>query len=218
MVGCLINKAGSTSFTHTFLKLAGLLGKRSIPKQKLWKLASKICPQNETSLKYYLKKYFKFVFVREPMERLASCYLDKFVKNTKNGPLLKYRQKVQQMAKLLNKTVEEGKLLNKTIEERNLVTFQEFLEVEVLAETIFRSTLSFARHWKPYHQLCAPCEVNYDFIGHLDPSQNDIQVNCDSEIGKNTIKSNMLKLQSVTKIHIYLFLKYVFFAYISGTN
>ena len=196
MVGCLINKAGSTSFTNIFLKLAGLLGNRSIPKQKkLWKLASKIRPLNETSLKYYLKKYFKFVFVREPMERLASCYLDKFVKNTKNGPLLKYRQKVKQMAKLLNKTVEEGKLLNKTVEERNLVTFQEFLEVEVLAETIFRSTLSFARHWKPYHQLCAPCEVNYDFIGHLDPSQNDIQVNCDSEIGKNTIKSNMLKLR-----------------------
>ena len=49
------------------------------------------------------------------------------------------------------------------------VTFSEF--VEHIIDPRRRRPLD--RHWRPYHQLCQPCHVRYDFIGHYETLVSD---------------------------------------------
>ena len=48
-------------------------------------------------------------------------------------------------------------------------TFNEF--VTFLIDS--RTKLPFDRHWMPYHELCKPCQVHYDFIGHFETLNQD---------------------------------------------
>ena len=109
--------------------------------------------------------FYKFIFVREPMARLASCYNDKFVTNNEEK-LVDYRKEIKKMAHKINNVI--GGNVSEP------VTFQEFLQVVVLRQKT--SALTFSRHWAPYYKLCSPCFVNYDFIGKLDTNSDDIQV------------------------------------------
>ena len=44
------------------------------------------------------------------------------------------------------------------------VTFKEFVQYIIDPRT--RRPLD--RHWQPFHQLCQPCRIHYDFIGHYE--------------------------------------------------
>jgi len=44
------------------------------------------------------------------------------------------------------------------------VTFREFVRHIIDS----RTRQPFDRHWRPIHQLCQPCRVRYDFIGHYE--------------------------------------------------
>ena len=50
------------------------------------------------------------------------------------------------------------------------VTFKEFVQLILDPPT----KQPFNEHWKPYHEQCLPCEVRYDFIGHFETLQQDI--------------------------------------------
>ena len=49
------------------------------------------------------------------------------------------------------------------------VTFREFVQHIIDRRT--RQPLD--RHWRPVHQLCHPCRVRYDFIGHYETLTED---------------------------------------------
>ena len=49
-------------------------------------------------------------------------------------------------------------------------TFSEFVEYLIDARTKRPFT---NRHWKPFHELCKPCQVRYNFIGHLETIRQD---------------------------------------------
>jgi len=48
-------------------------------------------------------------------------------------------------------------------------TFSEF--VTYLTDP--RTSRPFNRHWMPFHEMCRPCQVRYDFIGHLETLSQD---------------------------------------------
>ncbi len=129
-------------------------------------LFSAVEPGNVTHLKQLLtNSKYKFIFVREPMERLASCYLDKFVHN--EAPILiNYRRRV--------KTFINRQILNKTTTTPDeSVSFEEFLQYILKRPD---SAENFASHWIPYYKVCFPRQINYNFIGKLDSSMTDLQV------------------------------------------
>ena len=101
---------------------------------------------------YRLQTYFKFVFVREPMIRLLSAYRDKFHPNGSSTSL--HGSIGKQIVKRYRRNAGD----NITGHD---VTWQEFLQ--------YVSNLQgshFDEHWAPYDDLCQPCVVDYDFIGH----------------------------------------------------
>ncbi|NXP49262.1 CHSTE sulfotransferase, partial [Heliornis fulica] len=98
-------------------------------------------------ISYRLKNYFKFIFVRNPMERLLSAYRNKF------GEIKEYQQKYG--VEIVRRYRKNGG--NSAGDD---VTFSEFLRY-LLDEEVERMN----EHWMPIYNLCQPCAVRYDFIG-----------------------------------------------------
>ncbi|XP_044309754.1 carbohydrate sulfotransferase 14 isoform X2 [Varanus komodoensis] len=92
-------------------------------------------------IRYRLKHYFKFIFVRDPMERLLSAYRNKF------GEIKEYQLKYGvEIVKRYRKN--PGKSTGDD------VTFSEFLQY-LLDEEVERMN----EHWMPIYNLCQPCAV-----------------------------------------------------------
>ncbi|MBN3296001.1 CHSTE sulfotransferase, partial [Amia calva] len=106
-------------------------------------------------IKYRLKTYFKFLFVRDPMERLLSAYRNKF------GEIESYQKKYG---------VEIIKRYRPSSKEStgDDVTFVEFMHY-LVDEDVERMN----EHWMPIYHLCQPCAVKYDFIGSYEKLQAD---------------------------------------------
>uniref|UniRef100_A0A8D2Q2X5 Carbohydrate sulfotransferase n=1 Tax=Varanus komodoensis TaxID=61221 RepID=A0A8D2Q2X5_VARKO len=106
-------------------------------------------------IRYRLKHYFKFIFVRDPMERLLSAYRNKF------GEIKEYQLKYGvEIVKRYRKN--PGKSTGDD------VTFSEFLQY-LLDEEVERMN----EHWMPIYNLCQPCAVRYDFIGSYERLNED---------------------------------------------
>ena len=100
-----------------------------------------------------LGSFLKFLFVREPFERLLSAYIDKFYNYDPAfyslwGPdIIPVRYKWSMKP-----------------EETN-ITFNEFVNYVV---RIQEGGQFCNEHWQTYDKLCHPCGINYDFIGRFE--------------------------------------------------
>ena len=114
---------------------------------------------SQAEMIHRLQTYYKFMFVREPMSRLLSAYIDKFHPNgtdrTYYGP---YGIKIiKQYRKHPGEDI-SGKD----------VTWEEFIRY-----VIDLKPKDFNEHWAPYEHLCQPCIIDYDFIGHYEHLTED---------------------------------------------
>ncbi|KAM9386379.1 carbohydrate sulfotransferase 14 [Pholidichthys leucotaenia] len=111
-------------------------------------------------IRYRLKHYFKFMFVREPMERLLSAYRNKF------GEIESYQKKYGvEIIKRYRKGRSKGASVT-----GDDVTFAEFVHY-LLDEDVERMN----EHWMPMYNLCQPCAVSYDFIGSYEHLESDAE-------------------------------------------
>jgi len=51
------------------------------------------------------------------------------------------------------------------------VTFPEF--VAYLTTEVLKNPSKYNEHWKPIHELCAPCAVHYDIIARYETLEDD---------------------------------------------
>ncbi|XP_057697650.1 carbohydrate sulfotransferase 14 [Corythoichthys intestinalis] len=110
-------------------------------------------------IRYRLRHYFKFMFVREPMERLLSAYRNKF------GEIESYQRKYGlEIVKRYRKN-RGGKSSR-----GDDVTFAEFVRY-----LLDEDTERMNEHWMPMYNLCQPCAVNYDFIGSYEHLERDAE-------------------------------------------
>uniref|UniRef100_A0A3Q1GQM7 Carbohydrate sulfotransferase n=1 Tax=Acanthochromis polyacanthus TaxID=80966 RepID=A0A3Q1GQM7_9TELE len=111
-------------------------------------------------IRYRLKHYFKFMFVREPMERLLSAYRNKF------GEIESYQKKY---GVEIIKRYRKGHAKDPSITGDD-VTFAEFVRY-LLDEDVERMN----EHWMPVYNLCQPCAISYDFIGSYEHLESDAE-------------------------------------------
>ncbi|XP_037627197.1 carbohydrate sulfotransferase 14 [Sebastes umbrosus] len=109
-------------------------------------------------IRHRLKHYFKFMFVREPMERLLSAYRNKF------GEIVSYQKKY---GVEIVKRYRKGRAKDAAVTGDD-VTFAEFVRY-LLDEDAERMN----EHWMPVYNLCQPCAVSYDFIGSYEHLESD---------------------------------------------
>ena len=110
---------------------------------------------NDEERSLRLETYLKFLFVREPLYRFLSAFKDKFI-----GKNRKFSKNVRKAI------VKRFRPQEYDPNGENNITFSEF--AQFYSQDVARNP-----HWRQYKQLCHPCVVNYDFIGHLETLQQD---------------------------------------------
>ncbi|XP_033644587.1 carbohydrate sulfotransferase 11-like [Asterias rubens] len=146
---CLVLKAGYSNWLR-FIS--------SITTEGVAKLSKCLGIDTFDEIRPKLKAYKKVIFVRNPISRLLSGYVDKFV----NLP----NQVVTQMSRDIIKKV-RGKAIPKS--RRPDLTFPEFLHYISTTKEILNP------HWLPIHELKVPCDIDYDFIGKIETVSRDIE-------------------------------------------
>ncbi|CAK6432364.1 unnamed protein product [Pipistrellus nathusii] len=106
--------------------------------------------------RYRLQHYFKFLFVRDPAERLLSAYRNKF------GEIREYQQRYG--AEIV-KRYRPGAGPSPAGDD---VTFPEFLRY-----LVDEDPERMNEHWMPVYHLCQPCAVRYDFVGSYERLEAD---------------------------------------------
>ncbi|XP_028300323.1 carbohydrate sulfotransferase 14 [Gouania willdenowi] len=114
----------------------------------------------DEEIDYRLKHYFKFTFVREPMERLLSAYRNKF------GEVESYQRNY---GVEIIKRYRNGGLADES-ERGDDVTFLEYVRY-LLDEDVEQMN----EHWMPMYNLCQPCAISYDFIGSHEHLERDAE-------------------------------------------
>ncbi|XP_078666149.1 carbohydrate sulfotransferase 11-like isoform X1 [Branchiostoma floridae x Branchiostoma belcheri] len=107
-------------------------------------------------IEHRLRNYYKFIVVRDPLERLLSAWRDKFV----HGRDL-LTEKFQDMwSTIENKTDEYDAIRD--------VPFKAFLKAVSMDKKKWHNA-----HWEPAYKLCSPCQVKFDFVAHTDTLAED---------------------------------------------
>jgi len=158
IVYCYIPKVACTTWKKIMAHLVGLKSK-SVHEQRFNLLSF----HSKAKARSILQSYYKFLFVREPFERLLSAYRDKFTRKT--NVWKKYAKKVKRSVGL--RLGANGS----TIADNNgEITFQEF--VTYLIDVSSKGG-RLNEHWRHYESLCHPCNINFDFIGHYETLEDD---------------------------------------------
>jgi len=167
-LNCVLNKVASSSLVDAFLKLDlkiyvdGLHTPHGYVGQLNPKTAEEFQMANQT--------YFKFIVVRNPLDRLVSCYRDKMVKN--RTEMIGWRMNVFVHWDSLNGIYLTAKEMSRTNYSELTPTFEQFLEFILYFDL---TGAGFAQHWVPYWKYCAPCHVGYHAIAKLETKQEDFE-------------------------------------------
>jgi len=166
----MIPKVACTNFKRVMLILSGKMNTTDPMKISPAQAHSQQCGAylktldmyTEEEIKHRLDTYFKFMFVRNPFERILSAYRNKFtVSYNKYFPKRYGRDIIKKYRK--KPTV---KAVNDGID----VTFDEFIKYLLDPET----ERPLNAHWRQYYKLCHPCIMRYDAIGEYDTLDADM--------------------------------------------
>ena len=146
---------------------------------------------------------FKFIFVRHPFERLSSYfhmlyfqiyYPNKIEKKWKEHLLRHQQILVDYEIQDMNKTEKDTK--NETL-------FQRFAELVI--HQVSTKNVIYQTHFWPYTDLCKACLVSYDFIGHVETFDDDIQKIADrfpeNQVLQKMRKSKRLNCRSNCRVN-----------------
>ncbi|KAK3610209.1 hypothetical protein CHS0354_038849 [Potamilus streckersoni] len=165
---CYIPKVACTNIMRMFLILDGIVNTSNpleIPGEDVHitfkaslKFLNNYAP---TEVKTRLETYRKIIFVREPMERLLSAYLNKFTENE----IEFYEKYGRKIIKHYRASPSE-----ESIQKGHDVTFEEFL-LYLTDNSVWGYN---HEHWLQYETLCHPCHVEYDVIGKMESMDEDM--------------------------------------------
>lgn len=158
---CYVPKTGASQWKRALINILANRTVQSDPDTislfdlNLFTFLTKYAPRKRQAM---LKTYVTFFFVREPFERLLSAFRDKFETYTTSL----YSKMGREIVGKVRKSSE-----NKNGNE--LPSFDEF--------TDYLSTLpdnpQWDMHWRPTHQVCYPCAIDYDYVGRFETVKED---------------------------------------------
>ncbi|XP_066285641.1 carbohydrate sulfotransferase 10-like [Branchiostoma lanceolatum] len=168
-------RAGKTGSSTTATVLYNLehdynMTVRQVNKQKE-KLPFRLLSRHfysEEEISFRLLTYNSLIVARNPLERLASAWMDKFVRNSQLG----YNDRYQSMLETLNSSIngiQKAKRKNRPTTRQ--VPFLAFLRAAAASEEQWSDG-----HWMPISDVCAPCRIHYDYIAHTETLAEDLRL------------------------------------------
>ena len=110
-------------------------------------------------IKYRIRNYYKFIFVRHPIERLVSAYKDKFMRSNKWTKHF-HRKYGRDIIRTYRENASDTAL-----KYGHNVRFSEFIQYII---DMHKLGGELNKHWDTYDNLCQPCFVRYNYVGKLE--------------------------------------------------
>ncbi|XP_072336928.1 carbohydrate sulfotransferase 12-like [Scyliorhinus torazame] len=184
IIYCYVPKVACTNWKRIMILLSGSILKQGSPYHvpleiprdlvhnstshftfsKFWKRYGKF---SKHLMKVKLKKYTKFLFVRDPFVRLISAFRSKF--GIKNEDF--YSHFAIPMLQLYANYSDPPPSVNEAFSAGIKPTFVNF--IQYLLDPRTEKDRPFNEHWRQVYRLCHPCQINYDFIGKLESLDED---------------------------------------------
>ncbi|XP_028855410.1 carbohydrate sulfotransferase 11-like [Denticeps clupeoides] len=166
---CYVPKVACTNWKRVLMVLTGESGGVRDPLQIPANEAH--IPGNLRTLSEYstseinhrLRRYLKFLFVREPFERLVSAYRNKFTRSYNTAFHKRYGTKIIRRHR--------PDPSPEALERGDDVSFSEF--VHYLVDPSTQREEPFNEHWERVHSLCHPCLIHYDVVGKYETLAED---------------------------------------------
>ncbi|XP_038619600.1 carbohydrate sulfotransferase 12 [Tachyglossus aculeatus] len=118
-------------------------------------------------MKIKLKKYTKFLFVRDPFVRLISAFRSKFELENEEF----YKKFAVPMLKLYSNHSSLPTSVSEAFGAGLKVSFPDF--IQYLLDPRTEKLAPFNEHWRQVYRLCHPCQIDYDFVGKLETLDED---------------------------------------------
>jgi len=184
---CPVEKVGST-FWRRFVYMLTKKGPYQHPLNVPIKLAiDKITKTPKNSTPHMYERDFKFMFVRDPYHRVLSAYIDKlYVPNPYFWD--KY-------GKPAIKLLRSGHDMKRTGCYHDL-SFEEFVRFVIWSE---RNRKELDAHFQVATEICAPCTMNFTFIGKMDNFKSDAMLVANHFQHQSTIKMLQENLETLAK-------------------
>ena len=165
LVYCSVPKVACTVWKRILANLEGYNITKGVHKKTRDKLRilSNYTTEDRSKI---LKTYKKFMFVREPFERLLSAYKDCFW-----GKFKRRQDTWKRYRKAIRFVLVSRSGLDIDVNTDN-TTFEQFATYLVLQ---WREGALFQEHWREQYKLCHPCQVKFDYVGHYETLQDDAE-------------------------------------------
>lgn len=114
-----------------------------------------------------LRKYTKFLFVRDPFVRLMSAFRNKLAQPNEDF----YKQFGAHMLQRYANISQPPSTAREAFKAGLRPSFADFVHYLLDPET--EKEEAFNEHWRQVYRLCHPCQIGYDFIGKLETLDED---------------------------------------------
>ena len=168
IVYCYVPKVGCSKWKYTFLLLYGRAPfadkAHRLPSQvDLWVKVKRLSDLPMNEIRRHLANYYKYVFIRNPMERVLSAYLDK-IAHPLDISLIKKKFEERYKENILKalRLAEYNRWLKNGSKGPIYPTFSEYVQYLNMI-----NLKEANEHFKPIIYLCHPCAINYNFYGNF---------------------------------------------------
>ena len=155
---CFIPKVACANWKRVFNTLYGSVASPEEVHRVDHKSMILLSMYTEPEVQYRMKNYFKFTYVRHPIDRLLSAYRNKFGEHFVHFEK-KYGVRIVKKFRPNPPRFPKG----------DDVTFAEFMMY--IANT---DPVELNEHWNHYTHLCQPCHVSYDYVGYFEDFDTDV--------------------------------------------
>lgn len=156
---CYVPKVASSNMRRLILALQGKVDNPDVIKEFDRRGFEFLGDFNASRRDEMIKTYFKFLFVRHPLERLVSAYRHRVI-GERSDLHRRYGVHIVKKYRGLNSS--------KPVQ-GNDVTFREFIRYLLDTKAKYMNA-----HWKPIFNICHPCLIPYEFIGSVDRVDIDV--------------------------------------------
>ena len=157
LIYCYIPKVGCSNWRRVMHVLAGKYKHVEDIKRLEYFDFKFLSHYSHKEIDYRLKNYFKFIFVRHPLDRLFSAWDNKF----HNGNTAMHKK----FGILIVKNYRKNPPKNPQGNDVTLVEYFKYL--------VDTPNIQLNEHWVPSYELCQPCYVDYNFIGRFEDMGNE---------------------------------------------
>ena len=154
MIFCIVYKAASSTMKRYFASMRPGFDFTQVhkPGNLKKKGLTMIRDHSYAQQMHFIKNYKKAIVVRHPLDRLRSCYYNKFV-NARHISTKKYNNAIRKYR------------INKE-DKSPTMRFDEFVKYILHTES--------DNHWKTIQETCLPCVIQYDYILKIETLYEDL--------------------------------------------